>query len=161
MPDLTISPTVNQLTVTPAVNSLTITPAAVVLASPALNSQQQFIIADVSLAVSNQFYDCGSISLTAGKWLIIGQALAFTSSGTAGFEMRLWNSTASSAVGASMIQNPRATALCSGTVAIVVTLSVASGIRLQLACNGSAGTVKYATNLGYFNATGLMAVQLG
>jgi hypothetical protein len=161
VPDLTISPTVNQLTVSPTVNQLSIIPGSVVIPTPALATQAQFIVADVSLAVSNQFYDCGSISLAAGKWLIIGEAIAYTNSGTSGFEMRLWNATAGAALAGTMIQNPRATAICSGTVAYIATFASAVGVRLQLACNGGTGTVKNQTNLGYFNATGLLAVQIG
>jgi len=128
---------------------------------PVLTSAQAFIVADVTLTSSSTFYDCGSLTLGAGTWHITAQAVASTSTGSGGFDIRLRNITDSASIASTTAQNPRATAYCGGSVSAVVTLAASKTIRCQVACIGStAGTARANASGGDSNCTGIVAVRI-
>lgn len=128
---------------------------------PALTSASNFILSNVTMSSASTFYDCGSVTLAAGTWLLAVQAVAQTASGSAGFDIRIRNITDSSTVASNAIANPRATAFCGGSAKGIATIAATKTFRCQVACVGStAGTVYANAPLGDANCTGISAVRI-
>lgn len=128
---------------------------------PVLTSASNYILVNVTMSSSSTFYDCGSLTLAAGTWLLSAQAVAQTSTGSAGFDIRIRNFTDGSTVCSSAITNPRATAFCGGSTTGIATIASSKTFRCQVACVGStAGTVYASAPLGDVNCTGISAVRI-
>ena len=150
MPDLTVTPTVQSLTVTPTVQSLTITtaPALIVdIDSWPLDYTADVIASNITLVNANSWYTVKTLALGAGNWLVIGNVVGYTTSGTPTVDIRIVEPLLGTVYGSAASAVTRATAALSVNVATIVQLAATTNISLEAATTvgGSVTQIRAAT----------------
>jgi hypothetical protein len=151
MPDVTVSPTVQTLTVTPTVQSLTVAtaPALIVdIDSWPLTVTADVIASNITLANATTWYTVKTFALGAGQWLVLGNVVAYSTSGTPTVDIRVVEPLLGTVYGSSASAITRATAALSVNLSTVVQLSAPStNISLEAATTvgGSVTQIRAAT----------------
>ena len=151
MPDLTVTPTVQSLTVTPTVQSLSITTAPAItvdIDSWPLTYTADVIASNVTLVNATTWYTVKTLALGAGNWLVLGNVVAYSTSGTPTVDIRIAEPLLGTVYGSAASAVTRATASLSVNVATIVQLSAAStNISLEAATTvgGSVTQIRTAT----------------
>ena len=150
MPDLTVTPTVQSLTVTPTVQSLSITTAPAVIVdidSWPLTYTADVIASNVTLVNANTWYSVKTLALDAGNWLLIGNVVGYTTSGTPTVDIRIVEPLLGTVYGSAASAVTRATAALSVNVATIVQLAATTNISLEAATTvgGSVTQIRAAT----------------
>ena len=150
MPDLTVTPTVQSLTVTPTVQSLSITtaPALIVdIDSWPLTYTADVIASNVTLVNANSWYTVKTLALDAGNWLVLGNVVGYTTSGTPTVDIRIVEPLLGTVYGSAASAVTRATAALSVNVATIVQLAATTNISLEAATTvgGSVTQIRAAT----------------
>ena len=150
MPDLTVTPTVQSLTVTPTVQSLSITtaPALIVdIDSWPLTYTADVIASNVTLVNANTWYTVKTLALDAGNWLVLGNVVGYTTSGTPTVDIRIVEPLLGTVYGSAASAVTRATAALSVNVAAIVQLVATTNISLEAATTvgGSVTQIRAAT----------------
>ena len=150
MPDLTVTPTVQSLTVTPTVQSLSITTApalTVDIDSWPLTYTADVIASNVTLVNANSWYTVKTLALDAGNWLVLGNVVGYTTSGTPTVDIRIVEPLLGTVYGSAASAVTRATAALSVNVAAIVQLVATTNISLEAATTvgGSVTQIRAAT----------------
>jgi len=150
MPDLTVTPTVQSLTVTPTVQSLSITTApalTVDIDSWPLTYTADVIASNVTLVNANTWYTVKTLALDAGNWLVLGNVVGYTTSGTPTVDIRIVEPLLGTVYGSAASAVTRATAALSVNVAAIVQLVATTNISLEAATTvgGSVTQIRAAT----------------
>ena len=150
MPDVTVSPTVQSLTVTPTVQSLSITtaPALIVdIDSWPLTYTADVIASNITLANANQWYTVNTLSLAAGEWIVHGNVVAYSTSGTPTIDIRVAEPLLGTVYGSAASAITRATAALSINLTTIVQLSATTNISLEAATTvgGSVTQIRAST----------------
>ena len=150
MPDLTVTPTVQSLTVTPTVQSLSITTAPAItvdIDSWPLTYTADVIASNVTLVNANTWYSVKTLALDAGNWLLIGNVVGYTTSGTPTVDIRIVEPLLGTVYGSAASAVTRATAALSVNVATIVQLAATTNISLEAATTvgGSVTQIRAAT----------------
>jgi hypothetical protein len=132
--------------------------------STALSHSSSFIVADVTLVNSTQFYDITTLSLSAGVWLVQASAV-FTSSAaaTTQYTLDIYNSSTSTSLSCCATSHGAVANLAvNASCAVVVSLASTSTIAMRGAANQASRTVKHQAVVGgQGNASGIVAVRIG
>lgn len=132
--------------------------------SAALTHATGILSSDITLDAAGSYYDCASVALTAGTWLLNAHATVFKAGSAAVFLGRISDGTthhASSGASTTAISN---TVACISMSSIVILASPAT-IKLQVtALVGSSGSLVKAATPTYgagTNATKINAIKIG
>lgn len=122
------------------------------------------LAADVALTAAGTYFDGPSVALTAGTWLVMGQAQVGNSTTASGeASIKLWDG--GSVVWASSHSNGIAAGEYSGVhVAAIVQLTAPATAKISATLQSTAtGTMKAALSVNGVgnNATSIIAVKLG
>ena len=132
--------------------------------STALTHSSSFIVADVNLANSTQFYNVTTLSLSAGVWLVQASAV-FTSdaAATTQYTLDIYNSSTSTSLACSATSHGAAVGLgVNASCSIVVSLEATSTIAMRAAASLANKTVKHQSIVGgQGKASGIVAVRIG
>lgn len=163
MPDLVVTPSVQQLTVTPSVQSLTISEAVDTFQFVGHNTQSSYATATTLLAASAAWYDIVNVTLTAGTWLLSFNLLATTTSNTIELTGRAYDPFGLVEYGGASASGARNGSPVPIAWSRVVTLSALTVISLQASSSGTNGlTVQFITpSQSTTKCTGIYAVQIG
>jgi hypothetical protein len=129
---------------------------------PNLNSVSNFAAADVTLTSANTYYNCASVSLTAGTWLLMGTGTLGRTTTTAGnYNLRISTGTthyASTQHYHASVANNFASLSCNA----IVTVATTTTMYLQAAGTLTNDVVKATTpnNASGATATGLIGIRI-
>ena len=129
---------------------------------PNISRVSNFAATDVALASANTYYNCATVSLTAGTWLLMGTSTLGRTATTAGhYNLRIsdgLNHHASTQQYHASVANNFASLSCNA----IVTVASTTTVHLQ-AAGSIAGDVAKATtpnNASGANATGLIGIRI-
>jgi hypothetical protein len=129
---------------------------------PSISYVSNFAAADVALASANTYYNCASVSLTAGTWLLMGTGTLGRTTTTAGnYNLRISTGTthyASTQHYHASVANNFASLSCNA----IVTVATTTTIYLQAAGTLTNDIVKATTpnNASGATATGLIGIRI-
>lgn len=144
MPDIVVTPTLQQVTVTPAVQSLVVdeTPALTIQNTIPIVYLSAIASSNTNMAVANSFYSGISIVLTAGTWLILGK-ITFTG-GTLIYSARLSDLMGTVIYGSAEI-TPRAAGTATVPVHGIASVSTTTTVYLMGAASSTGGSIRATT----------------
>jgi hypothetical protein len=129
---------------------------------PNISSVSNFAATDVALASANTYYNCASVSLTAGTWLLMGTGTLGRTTTTAGnYNLRISTGTthyASTQQYHASVANNFASLSCNA----IITVATTTTIYLQAAGTLTNDIVKATTpnNASAATATGLIGIRI-
>jgi hypothetical protein len=129
---------------------------------PNISHVSNFAATDVALASANTYYNCASVSLTAGTWLLMGTGTLGRATTTAGhYNLRISNGLthyASTQHYHASVANNFASLSCNA----IVTVSTTTTLYLQAAGSLTNDVVKATTpnNASGATATGLIGIRI-
>jgi hypothetical protein len=129
---------------------------------PNINRVSNFAATDVALANANTYYNCATVSLTAGTWLLMGTSTLGRTTTTAGnYNLRIsdgLNHHASTQHYHASVANNFASLSCNA----IVTVATTTTIHLQAAGTLTNDVAKATTpnNASGANATGLIGIRI-
>lgn len=129
---------------------------------PSISSVSNFAAADIALVSANTYYNCASVSLTAGTWLLMGTGTLGRATTTAGhYNLRISNGLthyASTQHYHASVANNFASLSCNA----IVTVETTTTLYLQAAGSLTNDVVKATTpnNASGATATGLIGIRI-
>lgn len=129
---------------------------------PNISYVSNFASSDITLTAANTYYNCASVTLTSGTWLLLGTSTIGRTATTAGnYNLRISTGTthyASTQHYHASVANNYASLSCNA----IITVSTSTIIYLQAAGSITSDVVKAVTttNASGANATGLIGIRL-
>jgi len=129
---------------------------------PNISSVSNFAATNITLALANTYYNCATVSLTAGTWLLMGTSTLGRTTTTAGhYNLRIsdgLNHHASTQHYHASVANNFASLSCNA----IVTVATTTTIHLQAASTLTNDVARATTpnNASGANATGLIGIRI-